>query len=50
MSIILKAAGSGLEHIIKANIYMSDMKNEFGLMNEAYAEVGRFYRPTCTES
>ncbi|KAF5316242.1 hypothetical protein D9619_006785 [Psilocybe cf. subviscida] len=50
MSIILKAAGSGLEHIIKANIYMSDMKNEFGLMNEAYAEffeAGKMPARTC---
>ena len=39
ISKVLKAAGSGLEHIVKANVYMLDMKNEFTLMNEAYAEV-----------
>jgi 2-iminobutanoate/2-iminopropanoate deaminase len=42
MSIILKAAESGLEYIIRTNIHMADMKNESGLMNEAYAKVGRF--------
>ena len=35
---MLKAAGSGLEHIVKANVYLTDMKN-FGPMNEVYAEV-----------
>ncbi|KAF8211872.1 Endoribonuclease L-PSP/chorismate mutase-like protein [Mycena galopus ATCC 62051] len=37
LSIVLKAAGSGLEHIVKANIYLTNMK-EFQEMNEAYAE------------
>ncbi|PPQ96029.1 hypothetical protein CVT25_013891 [Psilocybe cyanescens] len=42
LSIVLKAAGSSLEHIVKANIYMTDMKNEFQLMNEVYAQ---FFSP-----
>ncbi|KAJ7709569.1 Endoribonuclease L-PSP [Mycena rosella] len=37
LSIILKAAGSGLEHIVKANIYLTDMK-DFPAMNEVYSE------------
>ncbi|KAJ7286141.1 Endoribonuclease L-PSP/chorismate mutase-like protein [Mycena rebaudengoi] len=37
MSIVLKAAGSGLEHIIKANIYLTDMA-DFKAMNEVYME------------
>ncbi|KAJ7047126.1 Endoribonuclease L-PSP [Mycena alexandri] len=37
LSIVLKAAGSGLEHIVKANIYLTDM-NEFVAMNEVYLE------------
>ncbi|KAF7322475.1 YjgF-like protein [Mycena chlorophos] len=37
VSIVLKAAGSGLEHIIKANIYLTDMA-DFKAMNEVYAE------------
>jgi 2-iminobutanoate/2-iminopropanoate deaminase len=39
MKTVLEAAGSGLEHIVKANIYMSNMKDEFMLMNEVYTEV-----------
>jgi enamine deaminase RidA (YjgF/YER057c/UK114 family) len=38
MSKVLKAAGSGLEHIVKANVYLTDMAN-FGPMNEVYAQV-----------
>ncbi|KAF8892790.1 Endoribonuclease L-PSP/chorismate mutase-like protein [Gymnopilus junonius] len=42
----LKAAGSDLKHIVKANIYMMDMEKEFGLMNEIYATcVGVKYLP-----
>ncbi|KAJ6537317.1 Endoribonuclease L-PSP [Mycena sp. CBHHK59/15] len=37
MSVVLKAAGSGLEHIVKANIYLTDM-GDFRAMNEVYAE------------
>ena len=39
MSKVLKAAGSGLEHIVKANIYMRDMDRDFMPMNEVYIEV-----------
>ena len=38
MSKVLRAAGSGLEHVVKANVYLADMAN-FGLMNEIYAQV-----------
>ena len=34
MSVVLRAAGSGLEHVIKANIYLTDMVNDFQPMNE----------------
>ncbi|KAF7295465.1 YjgF-like protein [Mycena indigotica] len=37
VSVVLKAAGSGMEHIIKANIYLTDM-SDFRAMNEVYAE------------
>ncbi|KAJ7438500.1 Endoribonuclease L-PSP/chorismate mutase-like protein [Mycena latifolia] len=37
LSIVLKAAGSGLEHIVKANVYLTDMK-DFPAMNEVYLE------------
>lgn len=39
LQIVLAAAGSGLEHIVKANIYMLNMEKEFQLMNEVYATV-----------
>jgi len=35
---ILKASGSGLEHIVKANIYLTDLPKDFGSMNEVYME------------
>ena len=35
---VLKAAGSGLEHMVKVNIYLTDMGN-FAAMNEIYALV-----------
>ncbi|KJA15268.1 hypothetical protein HYPSUDRAFT_149290 [Hypholoma sublateritium FD-334 SS-4] len=38
LQIVLAAAGSGLEHIVKANIYMLNMEKEFQLMNEVYAK------------
>ncbi|KIK70597.1 hypothetical protein GYMLUDRAFT_32641 [Collybiopsis luxurians FD-317 M1] len=38
VAVVLKAAGSGLEHIVKANIYLTNMARDFGSMNEAYAE------------
>ena len=41
MRTILKAAGSDLEYIIKANIYLTNMKDDFVPMNEVYAEVRR---------
>ncbi|EIM85346.1 Endoribonuclease L-PSP [Stereum hirsutum FP-91666 SS1] len=38
MSKVLKAAGSGLEHVVKANLYMREMDRDFGPMNEIYVE------------
>lgn len=39
MKAILEAAGSGLEHVVKANIYLANMQRDFVAMNEVYAEV-----------
>ncbi|KAH6916692.1 Endoribonuclease L-PSP/chorismate mutase-like protein [Coprinopsis sp. MPI-PUGE-AT-0042] len=36
-SSMLKAANSGMEHVVKCNIYITDLK-DFGAMNEVYAE------------
>ena len=38
MSKVLKAAGSGLEHIVKANVYLKHMDEDFAKMNEVYLE------------
>ncbi|KAF7311448.1 YjgF-like protein [Mycena kentingensis (nom. inval.)] len=37
LSTVLKAAKSGLEHILKVTIYLTDMK-DFREMNQVYAE------------
>jgi len=34
---VLEAAGSSLEKIVKVNVYLVDMKRDFGPMNEVYA-------------
>lgn len=38
MQKVLKAAGSGLEHIVKANCYLRDMDRDFNLMNQIYIQ------------
>ncbi|KAL5513636.1 hypothetical protein ACEPAH_4035 [Sanghuangporus vaninii] len=38
MQKVLKAAGSGLEHIVKANVYLRYMDRDFGPMNEIYIQ------------
>ncbi|KAH9927062.1 YjgF-like protein [Amylocystis lapponica] len=38
MQKVLQAAGSDLQHIVKANIYLTNMKVDFPLMNEVYLE------------
>ncbi|KAJ7085770.1 Endoribonuclease L-PSP [Mycena belliarum] len=37
LSVVLKAAGSGLQHIVKANVYLTDMR-DFSAMNEVYLQ------------
>jgi 2-iminobutanoate/2-iminopropanoate deaminase len=39
LAAVLKAAGSGLEQVVKTTVFLADMK-EFGAMNEVY---GRFF-------
>jgi len=36
---VLEAAGSGLDRVVKSNVYLADM-NDFAAMNEVY---GRFF-------
>ncbi|KAF8665278.1 hypothetical protein AX16_000299 [Volvariella volvacea WC 439] len=35
---VLKAAGSGLEHAVKINIYLPNLARDFQAMNEVYIE------------
>lgn len=35
---VLRAAGGGLDDVVKVNVYLTTM-DDFGAMNEAYAEV-----------
>lgn len=39
LSAVLKAAGSGMDRVIKTTVYLADMQ-EFGAMNEVY---GKFF-------
>lgn len=39
MQKILKAAGSGLEHVLKVNVYLANIQRDFAPMNEVYLEV-----------
>ncbi|KAE9385475.1 Endoribonuclease L-PSP [Gymnopus androsaceus JB14] len=38
MSKVLNAAGSGLKHIVKANVYLKNMSEDFTPMNEVYMQ------------
>ena len=35
---VLKDSNSDINNIIKCNVYLTDIKNDFGPMNEAYLE------------
>lgn len=39
MEKILKAAGSGLEHVLKCNVFLANIQTDFKLMNDVYIEV-----------
>jgi 2-iminobutanoate/2-iminopropanoate deaminase len=38
ISNVLRDSGSDLDHIVKANVYVTDIKKDFGPLNEAYLE------------
>ncbi|KAI0294317.1 Endoribonuclease L-PSP/chorismate mutase-like protein, partial [Multifurca ochricompacta] len=47
---VLKASGSGLEHIVKVNIYLKNLARDFKSMNRIYSEFfekGKFPARTC---
>lgn len=39
MTKVLKGAGVGLESVLKANIYLTNLARDFAPMNEVYLEV-----------
>jgi 2-iminobutanoate/2-iminopropanoate deaminase len=41
---ILKASGSSLDKVVRVDIFLTDLKNDFGPLNEEYAK--RFNSPT----
>jgi len=50
LEIVLKASGSGLQHVLKVNIYLTNLTRDFAPMNEAYSEFfeqGKFPARTC---
>ncbi|KAH8108853.1 Endoribonuclease L-PSP [Phellopilus nigrolimitatus] len=50
IEVVLKASGSGLEHIVKANCYLKNMDRDFKPMNEVYIdffEKGKMPARTC---
>ena len=38
MKKVLAAAGCEMKHIVKANLYLTDIARDFRLMNEVYKE------------
>jgi enamine deaminase RidA (YjgF/YER057c/UK114 family) len=42
LSKVLKASGSGLEHIVKVGLFLTDMQGDFDSMNEVFVEVCSF--------
>ncbi|KAJ8488735.1 hypothetical protein ONZ45_g13849 [Pleurotus djamor] len=50
LEIVLKASGSSLKHVLKVNLYLTNLKDDFAPMNEVYTEFfepGNFPARTC---
>lgn len=45
---ILRAAGSGLEHAVKATVHLADLRRDFVAFNEAYARIMPDPKPVRT--
>lgn len=45
---ILQAAGSGLEHAVKATVHLADLKRDFVAFNETYARIMPDPKPVRT--
>ncbi|KAG5417430.1 hypothetical protein I9W82_005064 [Candida metapsilosis] len=45
VSAILEAANSSLKHIVKANIFLTDMKAQFGDFNQVYGKYFNEHKP-----
>jgi len=47
LKIVLDGAGSGIDSVLKCNVYLKDM-NDFNAMNEVYGEFFGEYKPART--
>jgi 2-iminobutanoate/2-iminopropanoate deaminase len=47
LAAVLEAAGSGLDRVVRTNVYLEDM-SEFAAMNEVYADCFGTHRPART--
>ena len=45
MKKVLKAAGVGLESVLKANVYLTNLQRDFAPMNDVYLEVSLLAYP-----
>ncbi|CAI5757314.1 unnamed protein product [Candida verbasci] len=45
VSVILEASNSSLKHIVKANIFLTDMKDQFAKFNEVYGKYFNEHKP-----
>ncbi|CCG21206.1 Mmd1 mitochondrial protein [Candida orthopsilosis Co 90-125] len=45
VSAILEASNSSLKHIVKANIFLTDMNSQFGEFNKVYAKYFSEHKP-----
>jgi 2-iminobutanoate/2-iminopropanoate deaminase len=47
LSAVLRAAGSGLDRVVKATVFLADMA-DFAAMNEVYEQAFGTHRPACS--
>lgn len=45
VSNILEASNSSLKHVVKSNVFLTDMKEQFGAFNEVYGKYFNEHKP-----
>ena len=48
LDVILQAAGSGLQHALKATVHLQDLRRDFAAFNETYARIMPDPKPVRT--